>query len=232
MIQSDLDHAAGAASFMDLFRNKTACNGLIISVLLMVFQQFSGINAIIFYAVTIFKNSGTGLNASICAIIVGVTQVILTLISSLLIERAGRKALLIFSSTMMSISLAILGTYFDMKAHGKHVGDLAWLPLFCVILYMICYAIGYGPIPWLMMGELFLPNFKALAMGLSVMTNWFFVFVVTTCFGYMMAGWGSDFTFWFFASCMMVATIFVSLMVLETKGKTAAQIQSWLGGNR
>ncbi|XP_075148729.1 facilitated trehalose transporter Tret1-2 homolog [Haematobia irritans] len=229
-IQSELDQAGGNASFSDVFCIRSARNGLIISMLLMFFQQFSGVNAVIFYTVPIFKSAGSTLDPSICSIIVGFVQVVMTFTSSLLIERAGRKSLLLFSSTIMTICLAILGAYFDMKDEGKDVSSIGWLPLVCVVLYMITFSVGYGPIPWLMMGELFLPDVKATAVALTVMSNWFCVFLVTKTFGSMITVWGSDMTFWFFAICMLVATLYVAFMVLETKGKSASQIQTWLDG--
>ncbi|KAH8341170.1 hypothetical protein KR074_008039 [Drosophila pseudoananassae] len=231
IIQNDLDQAGADASIMDLFSSRGSRNGLIISVLLMVFQQFSGINAVIFFTESIFKSSGSTLDSSVCSIIVGVVQVIMTLCSSLLIERAGRKMLLLFSSTVMCICLAILGAYYNMLEHKKDVSSIGWLPLFCVAFFIISFSVGYGPIPWLMMGELFLPDAKGKAVSLTVMFNWVCVFAVTKCFASMKESFGSDTTFWFFATCMAVATLYVALAVRETKGKTAGQIQDWLSGH-
>jgi len=231
-IQSDLDQAGGSASFLDMLRNRAARNGLVISMMLMLFQQFSGINAVIFFTVPIFKSAGSNLDPSICSIIVGFVQVVMTLASSLLIERAGRKILLLFSSSIMTVCLAILGAYFDLKDSGRDVTSIGWLPLVCVVMFMITFSVGYGPIPWLMMGELFLPDVKATAVALTVMANWFSVFLVTKCFGTMIAAWGSDMTFWFFALCMGLATVYVAVMVLETKGKSTSEIQKWLSGSK
>ncbi|KAH8407938.1 hypothetical protein KR222_004179 [Zaprionus bogoriensis] len=230
VIQNDLDQASANASFLDLFVDRGARNGLIISMLLMFFQQFSGINAVIFYTETIFMSAGSTISASLSSIIVGVVQVIMTLSASLLIERAGRKILLLFSSTVMTICLAILGAYFDMKDSGKDVSHIGWLPLLCMVLFIITFSVGYGPIPWLMMGELFMPDVRATAVALTVMVNWLCVFVVTKCFGFMISDWGSDWTFWFFAACMAAATVYVALALVETKGKSSSQIQTWLSG--
>ncbi|TMW45765.1 hypothetical protein DOY81_009155 [Sarcophaga bullata] len=164
-IQTELDQAGSNASFTDIFRIPSARRGLIISMLLMVFQQFSGVNAVIFYTVPIFKSAGSTLDPSLCSIIVGFVQVSMTFASSLLIEKAGRKSLLLFSSTIMTICLAILGSYFDMKDSGKDVSSLGWLPLLCVVMFMVTFSMGYGPVPWLMMGELFLPDVKATAVA-------------------------------------------------------------------
>ncbi|KAH8251608.1 hypothetical protein KR038_002875 [Drosophila bunnanda] len=230
VIQNDLDQTVADASVMDLFSNRGSRNGLVISALLMVFQQFSGINAVIFYTESIFQSAGTSLNASLCSIIVGVVQVFMTLASSLLIEKAGRKILLIFSSTVMTICLAMLGAYFNMSNSGKDVSAIGWLPLLCVVLFIISFSVGYGPIPWLMMGELFLPDVKGIAVSLTVMLNWLCVFVVTKCFSSMNESLGSDVTFWFFGAWMAIATLYVAIAVQETKGKSASQIQNWLSG--
>lgn len=230
IIQADLDSSSGDASLSDLFNQKANLKGIMISLALMLFQQFSGINAVIFYTVPIFKAAGSSLDPDVCSIIVGFVQVVMTFASSLLIDRAGRKILLIFSSTVMAICLAILGYYFDMKAEGKDVSHIGWLPLLCVVMFIVTFSVGYGPIPWLMMGELFLPDIKAIAISVSVMFNWAMVFVVTKSFDSMMENWGSDMTFWFFAACMVVGTYFVHKVVFETKGRSAGQIQMLLEG--
>lgn len=80
------------------------------------------------------------------------------------------------------------------------------------------------------MGELFLPDFKGIATAITVMTNWLIAFVITKSFGSMIATWGMDGTFWIFGGCMVLATIYVAVMLVETKGKSAAEIQTWLNG--
>ncbi|XP_017130872.1 facilitated trehalose transporter Tret1-2 homolog isoform X2 [Drosophila elegans] len=227
-IQHDLDNSGADASIMDLFSNRASRNGLVISVLLMVFQQFSGINAVIFYTNQIFKSAGSTLDPNVCSIIVGVVQVIMTLTSSLLIDKAGRKILLIASSSIMTVCLAMLGAYFTIKANGG-AASIGMLPLICVVCFIVSFSVGYGPIPWLMMGELFLPDVKGTAVSLTVMINWVCVFVVTWCFG-SLRSLGDDVPFWFFSGCMGVATVYVALVLQETKGKSASQIQSWLSG--
>lgn len=229
-IQNDLDKTSGGASFMELFTKMANLKGLGISMTLMFFQQFSGINAVIFFTVEIFKSAGSTLNASVCSIIVGVVQVLMTFVSALLIERAGRKILLLFSSTIMAVCLAILGTYFNLKHHEHDVSGIGWLPLLSVVLFIVAFSVGYGPIPWLMMGEIFVPSVKGLAASLSVLFNWILVFVVTKSFDLMVLSWGSDFTFWFFSTFMIIGTLFVAFFVFETKGKTAAEIQMQLEG--
>lgn len=232
VIQSDLDSASKSCSIVDLFANRAAFKGLLISVGLMFFQQASGINAVIFYTVPIFQASGSNLDSSVCSMIVCGVQVAVTIVSSILIDRTGRKSLLLFSSTIMAICLCVLGVYFHMKEDPDNdfIDLLGWLPLTSLVLYMITFAIGYGPIPWLMMGELFLPDFKGIATAITVMTNWLIAFIITKTFGSMIATWGMDGTFWVFSGCMVLATVYVAMMLVETKGKSVTEIQTWLNG--
>lgn len=99
-----------------------------------------------------------------------------------------------------------------------------------VVLFIISFSLGFGPIPWMMMGELCAPDVKGLASALAVMFNWTLVFLVTKTFGTMQEMIGSDWTFWFFGFWMAVCTFYVFIKVPETKGKTNAEIQALLGG--
>lgn len=231
-LQTELESSAGNVRVSDLFTIKANRVGMMISLSLMAFQQLSGINAVIFYTVPIFKSAGSTMDASVCGIIVSAVQVLMTFGSSLLIERAGRKVLLLISSAVMGFCLFVLGVYFHLKDNGHNVAFIGWIPLLSVILFIITFSIGFGPIPWLMMGELFLPDYKGVASSLSVTFNWVGVFVVTKCFSKMVESWGSDITFWFFGVCMVAGTAFVATKVFETKGKNSTQIQILLSGTK
>lgn len=232
LLQSDLDASAGTASIADLVRVRSNRVALIICLCLMMFQQVSGINAIIFYTMRIFESAGSTMDPSICTIIVGVVQVLMTFGSTLLIEKAGRRILLLQSSVVMGICLAIVGIFYHLKDGGSDVSNIGWLPLISLVMYIVSFSLGFGPIPWMMMGELFAPDVKGIASSIAVMFNWTLVFIVTKCFGIMNDGLGGDVTFWIFAACMVVATLFVAIVVPETKGKSTAEIQSILNGGR
>lgn len=149
-IQSDLDALSGDAKFSDLFTVRANLMAFVISLALMLFQQFSGINAVIFYAQSIFEAAGSTLAPSLCTIIVGVVQVVMTVASALLIEKAGRRILLLQSSVMMGLCLIMLGVYFSLKEGGSDVTNISVLPLGSVVLFIICFSLGFGPIPWMM----------------------------------------------------------------------------------
>jgi hypothetical protein len=149
-IQSDLDAVGGDAKFSDLFTVRANLMAFIISLALMFFQQFSGINAVIFYAESIFVAAGSTLDPAICTIIVGIVQVVMTVTSSLLIEKAGRRILLLQSSVMMGLCLILLGVYFSLKDGGSDVSNISIIPLGSVVIFIVCFSLGFGPIPWMM----------------------------------------------------------------------------------
>lgn len=230
IIQGDLDAVKGEAKLSDLFTKAANRNALIIALLLMFFQQFSGINAVIFYTQPIFESAGSSLDSAICSIIVGIVQVLMTFVSAVLIDKAGRRILLLQSSFIMGSCLVVLGVYFKLKNSQADVSGIGWLPLASVVLFIISFSLGFGPIPWMMMGELCAADIKGIASALIVMFNWSLVFLITKTFDTMRVQWGSDWTFWFFALWMAVGTIYVFIKVPETKGKTNAEIQELLGG--
>jgi len=231
-IQHDLDSVSSDAKVSDLITVSSNRIALLVSLSLMLFQQFSGINAVIFYAQDIFEAAGSTLEPSICSIIVGVVQVLMTFASAVLIEKAGRKLLLLQSSIVMGSCLITLGVYFKLKDGGSDVSAIGWLPLAAVVLFIVSFSLGYGPIPWLIMGELFAPDVKGLASAIAVMFNWTLVFIVTQTFGPLNASIGSAATFWLFSGFMVLATLFVAIKVPETKGKSNAEIQAILGGKK
>jgi len=155
---------------------------------LMAAQQLSGINAVIFYTKDIFKESGSTISPDIAAIIVGAVQVLATYASTILVDRAGRRALLMVSCGVMSICLAVLGVYFYLGTHNHDVSVVSWLPLAALALYIVVFSLGMGPLPWVVMGEIFPDNTKATASAVACATNWILAFVITKNF----AVWASS----------------------------------------
>lgn len=227
-----MEASGGSATIGDLFTVPTNRRGFTISLMLMFFQQFSGINAVIFYTVLIFKSAGSTMDADLSAIIVGVVQVLMTFAAAVLVERAGRKILLIQSSAIMGLCLAVLGIYFNLKDNNHDVSSIGWIPLLSMVLFIVSFSLGYGPIPWMMMGELLAPEVKGIATSLVVLFNWIAVFVVTKSFPLLTASFGSDITFWIFAVIMALGTLYGLKEVFETKGKSNAQIQLILAGSK
>lgn len=139
-MKNELDAAgSGSGSIRDLFAVRANRRGFFICIMLMVFQQFSGINAVIFFSVSIFEAAGSNLDPNVCAIIVGVVQVAMTFVAAVLVERAGRKVLLLLSSAVMCLCLAVLGVYFYLKDSGKDVSSIGIIPLLSLVLFIVCF---------------------------------------------------------------------------------------------
>jgi SP family facilitated glucose transporter-like MFS transporter 8 len=152
-------------------------------------------------------------------------QVLATYSSTLLVDKAGRRVLLMFSSTAMAACLAILGLCFYLQTHGYDVSSISWLPLASVAVFIVVFSMGFGPVPWIMLGELFPNNVKGIASAVTAAFNWILAFVVTKAFQNLLDLLGSPITFWLFAVMCVVGTIFTAALVPETKGKDLEDIQ-------
>lgn len=200
---------------------------LMISLLLMLFQQMSGINAVIFYTTTIFKMAGSTIDTNLCTIIVGVVNFISTFFATVLIDRLGRKVLLYISSIAMTITLVTLGSYFYVKEVVEYdVSSVGWLPLASFVLYVLGFSLGFGPIPWLMLGEILPSKIRGTAASLATSFNWSCTFLITKTFVDMINLLGKHGTFWSFGGCTSIALVFVIFCVPETRGKSLEDIEA------
>ncbi|XP_047448643.1 solute carrier family 2, facilitated glucose transporter member 8 [Mugil cephalus] len=222
---------------------------LMIGIMLMIFQQMSGINAIMFYAENIFEQAHFK-ESDLASVIVGLIQVVFTAGAALIMDKAGRKVLLTISGVAMAISTIAFGVYFYLMSKVHHTtslsvlmldiqtkateeppsNPLSWLALASMAVFISGFALGWGPIPWLVMSEIFPAKVRGFASAVCVLTNWTMAFVVTKTFQDMMSALTSAGTFWLFASMCTVSVIFTVLFVPETKGKTLEQIEATFRG--
>jgi len=153
-LQNDAEERkANSLTFGQAMSRKTTIRGLVVTMGLMFFQQVSGINAVIFYTNAIFEAADTGISPSIATIIIGVMQVIATLVSTMIVDRVGRRILLLISDSVMALCTLALGIFFYMKDQNKDsVTSLGWLPILSLCVFIISFSLGLGPVPWLMMG--------------------------------------------------------------------------------
>lgn len=143
------ENKAQNLSVLEALRRPASVRGLIICLGLMFFQQVSGINAVIFYTTDIFNAAGTGINSEIATIIVGIMQVLATFVASLIVDRLGRRILLLVSDAVMAICTLFLGIYFFMQQRdASSVENLGWLPIVSLCLFIVMFSLGFGPVPW------------------------------------------------------------------------------------
>ena len=240
-IQQNLAHSESEkGSLRDLFK-KQYLKPLLIAIGLMLVQQLSGINAVIFYTVDIFKLSGSKINENLSTIIVGVVNLLSTFIANVLIDKLGRKILLYASDIMMIVSLFALGTFFYIKEELSNLDDeqnkwnstvdaMSWLPLASLIIYVVAFSLGWGPIPWLFMGEALPAKIRGPAASLVTAFNWTCTFIITKTFPQLLTDLGAFGVFFMFGVVMIFGLIFSYFFVPETKGLTLEQIEAKLSG--
>ncbi|XP_055850155.1 facilitated trehalose transporter Tret1-like [Episyrphus balteatus] len=226
-IQASVDEsAANKGTVTDVIKNKGNRKALLICAGLIAFQQCSGINVVLFNSQTIFINANTGIDPAIATIIIGCVQVGSSALTPFIADRMGRKVILSISAALMSISLAALGGFFYAQSNGE-AADLLWLPVPALIVFNIVYCIGFGPLPWAVLGEMFPGNVKSIASSIVASTCWIFGFVITRYYPALDA-LGAFYAFWLFGIFCALGFFFVILVVMETKGLSLQQIQDKL----
>ena len=201
---------------------------LIVAIGLAVFQQIVGINTIIYYAPTTLKNVGYGDAAAIYAnLIIGAINVVMTLIAIRFIDRVGRKPLLLGGLVGMVISLTVLGLSTLLLSEPSSPTDtVAIITLLCLAGFIISFAATWGPTVWVMLPEVLPLRIRGTAMGVAIFLHWIANFVVSQTFPSLLAALGPGIPFLGYAVIGVLAFIFVSAFVTETKGRSLEEIES------
>ncbi|SEW51845.1 MFS transporter, sugar porter (SP) family [Chitinophaga arvensicola] len=205
---------------------------LIITVGIFFFQQFSGVNTIIYYSPIIFKMAGIVSNTQsiIPAIIIGVMNVLACLLSVFLLDRTGRRKLYMIGILGMIPSLALLGICFHFKeALGASLPIFAVLSIVCYIVFI---AISLAPLGWLLISEIFPLNVRGVGMSIGSLAHWAFNAVIAFTFLKLVNSLGIDATFWCYAVICLIGAVWGYYYIPETKGKSLEDIESfWRKGS-
>ena len=221
------------------FTNKSTLKPLVLSIMVMFFQQFCGINAVVFYAEDIFKQTKYKNDAAlVSSFAVGGTELFGTLIGVILIDLLGRRILLICGGVGMFLSSGAMGTFYFFNLEPYcHPGspkcrdDLNPLAIVSIILYVMSFSIAWGGLPWLLLSEIFPLRVRGAGMGLAGGASWIFAAIVTGFFKeYQKAlkPWGA---FWSFSLVCAFSVLFVIIFVPETKGKSLEDIEVYFSKN-
>lgn len=195
---------------------------IIIGILLSIFQQFIGINVALYYAPRIFENLGAGENTSmIQTVVMGLVNVIFTVIAILYVDKFGRKPLLIIGSTGMAIGMIGMSTLAANGAFG--ITTLIFL-----VIYTASFMMSWGPIIWVLLSEIFPNRIRSGAMAIAVAVQWLANFTITSTYPSMMEISGTM-TYGFYALMSILSGLFVWKFIPETKGKTLEELEKvWI----
>lgn len=203
---------------------------IFIGIMLSVFQQFVGINVVLYYAGNIFRNMGASNDSSLLqTIIVGSVNLIFTVLAIVTVDKFGRKPLMIIGSIGMAISMISLGTTFYLGGSALSQAG-GYVALGFMLLYTASFAMSWGPVCWVLLAEIF-PNSIRGAMSIAVAAQWIANWVVSLTFPIMndsvalTAKFNHGFSFWIYGIMGILSAIFMWKLVPETKGKTLEEIE-------
>jgi SP family galactose:H+ symporter-like MFS transporter len=196
-----------------------------IGIGLAIAQQVTGINTIIYYAPTIFRFAGfaSASSAILASVGIGAVNVVFTIVAMYLIDSVGRRPLLLVSLAGMVLGLALLGLAFALPQLG---GVLGWIAVASLTIYVGSFAVGLGPVFWLMLSEIYPLDIRGRAMSVGTLVNWAANLVVALSFLTLTHALGKSATFWLYGAIAIAAWFFAYFLVPETKGKTLEQIEA------
>ncbi len=193
---------------------------LLVGILLALFQQFSGINAIIYYGPEIFRKAGVASdNALFFQSIVGGVNVLFTFVAIRKADKAGRRPLLLWGLTGLVVSLFLIGWIFNAAAVPGYV------LLCCMLAFIACFALSLGPVTWILINEIFPSAYRVQGVTICTLAVWLAVGLLGQFFPMMLETFGTANTFWIFAGSCLLHLLFSYKYIPETKGKQLEEIE-------
>jgi SP family xylose:H+ symportor-like MFS transporter len=203
---------------------------IIIGVTLSVFQQFVGINVVLYYATDIFRGMGLSTNASLFqTIIVGAVNLTFTVVAILAVDKFGRRPLQIIGALVMAVSMISLGTNFWLGGTGT-------VAIASMLVYTAGFAVSWGPVTWVLLSEIFPNQIRGKAMAVAVAAQWIANYLVSWTFPildknpYLVDHFKHGFAYWIYGGMSILAALFMWRVVPETKGHSLEEIETvWQG---
>jgi len=222
-IEESLSHEEGR--FSELFTSGYRM-ALIVGVFLAIFQQLSGINVIMYYSTEIFQSVGSRTDTAFMqTVIIGAVNLVFTGVAIWLVDKVGRKALLIAGTTVQCISLTAVG--FLLRADGNPYVILSF-----ILLFVASFSAAMGPVMWIVISEIFPNKVRGRAMSVATLALWTVCYTMTQTFPILLETIGGANTFWIYAAGSLLSVVFIVKAVPETKGRTLEDIEaSWLKGS-
>ncbi|XP_030952608.1 plastidic glucose transporter 4-like [Quercus lobata] len=208
------------AGWFDLFSSRYR-KVVSVGAALFLFQQLAGINAVVYYSTSVFRSAGIASDVAASAL-VGTANVFGTAVASSLMDRQGRKSLLITSFCGMAASMLLLSLSFTWKVLAPYSGTLAVLG---TVLYVLSFSLGAGPVPALLLPEIFASRIRAKAVALSLGMHWISNFVIGLYFLSVVTKFGISSVYLGFATVCLLAVLYIAANVVETKGRSLEEIE-------
>ncbi|XP_054266433.1 facilitated trehalose transporter Tret1-like [Macrosteles quadrilineatus] len=212
------------AHLSDLVATRGNRMGLLLACGMVAGQQISGVNAVLFYGQSIFIMAGTSFSSSVSTLILGIMLFVAGGFAIPFSRYFGMKKMFIFSAVGMAIFQAILGVYFYLMSSGHDMSAYGYVPVTSLVLFIFCYTMGFGPLPWAVMAEVFPSNVKALAAAITASFCWLLGFVITKFFNSVSDHLGAHFAFFIFSACCVAALLFTIFVLPDTRGLTLQEI--------
>ena len=200
---------------------------ILVGVLLSGFQQFVGINVVLYYAPEIFKTMGAATDAALLQqIVVGAVNLSFTVLAIFTVDKFGRRPLMIIGALVMAVSMLILGTTF--YTHSVGMGSLV-----CMLVYTAGFAMSWGPVCWVLLAEIFPNSIRSTVMSIAVAGQWIANFLVSWTFPmldknqYLTDTFNHGMAYWIYGVMGILAALFIWKFVPETKGKTLEEMEGY-----
>jgi SP family xylose:H+ symportor-like MFS transporter len=234
--ESERELAEIRASFSEHHSGKLFSYGVLlifIGIMLSVFQQFVGINVVLYYATDIFKGMGLTTNASLFqTIIVGAVNLVFTVVAIVTVDRFGRRPLQIIGALVMAAAMIALGTEFWLGGRGM-------VALVCMLVYTAGFAVSWGPVTWVLLSEIFPNQIRGKAMAVAVAAQWIANYLVSWTFPILnnnptlVKHFNHGFAYWIYGVMGILAALFMWRVVPETKGRSLEQMEAiWKSGGK
>ncbi|XP_049829033.1 facilitated trehalose transporter Tret1-like [Schistocerca gregaria] len=225
------DRSKNEISVADAFRalrtDPGARRAVAVTLTFTVLLALNGSAAISAYSTQIFLTSGSTLDASVSAIVLLSVQLFFSIVATLLVDRAGRRPMLVFSFAGCTIAMAVIGVYFYLTEYGSQevVNSLFWLPLTTLLLYYISFNVGANALLWVLTNELVPSSVRGLCNSTFSVLNSVLTFSITKLFQVVGDSLGSFVPFWFFSVFCLLGLIFTWFFIPETKGRSLEDIK-------
>lgn len=213
--------------YRDVFRIKEIRLAFVAGAGLQAFQQFTGINTVMYYSPTIVQMAGFGSNqlALQLSLIVALMNAAGTVVGIYLIDHVGRRKLALISLTGVILSLVLLSTAFFLESSGHTHTNMGWVAVLGLVLYIGSFAPGMGPVPWTVNSEIYSESYRGICGGMSATVNWVSNLIVAQSFLSIADAVGTGLTFLILAVIAVFAVVFVVVFVPETKGLTFEEVE-------